>query len=72
MKETLLAYKNGLRTLNDVAIAQANLRHAQEKYIISRYNYILNVLLLKQAAGMLSYEDIVNIDAWLTKNSILK
>jgi outer membrane protein len=71
MQETLLAYKSGLRTLNDVAIKQASLRKAQEQYITSRYEYLLNLLLLKQAAGMLSYEDILNIDKLLVKKDKL-
>ena len=35
-------------------------------YYQSRYDYILNVLQLKQAAGMLQVQDLEEIDQWLT------
>jgi hypothetical protein len=41
------------------------LRRTETTYSRSRYNYILNVLLLKQAAGTLSVADVEEVDGWL-------
>ena len=40
---------------------------ALTNYEQSRYNYILNVLRLKQAAGTLQVQDLEQIDMWLTE-----
>ena len=38
---------------------------AQRDYANSRYTYLVNALLLKQAAGTLRAEDISEVDTWL-------
>jgi len=48
-----------------VLTAQQLLRRAETSYSQSRYQYILNVLLLKQAAGTLSAADLQEVDGWL-------
>jgi outer membrane protein len=55
----------GQRTAVDVVNAQNNVRRAETQYAASRYEYLLNILRLKQAAGSLSAADLVEIDAWL-------
>ena len=58
-------FEVGTRTTVDVLIGQQNLRRAQTSYARSRYDYIINVLTLKQAAGTLSVEDLEQVDDWL-------
>jgi outer membrane protein len=44
---------------------QNNLRQAETTYSRSRYDYILNVLRLQQAAGGLDIEALREVDGWL-------
>jgi outer membrane protein len=55
----------GQRTGVDVVNAQNTLRRAETTYATSRYEYLLNILRLKQAAGSLSVADLEQIDSWL-------
>ncbi len=55
----------GTRTMVDVLDAQSNLFRAKRDYARARYDYLLNTLRLKQAAGMLSPSDLVSINAYL-------
>ena len=41
------------------------MRQAETSYASARYEYLLNVLRLKQAAGALMESDLEEIDAWL-------
>ncbi len=65
LKATEAGYQVGTQTSVDVIIAQENLRQAQTAYAQSRYKYLVNVLLLKQAAGSLSIDDMQQINGWL-------
>ena len=56
----------GTRTIVDVLDSQRALYTAITNYYRSRYAYIGNVLLLKQAAGSLQVQDLEEIDRWLT------
>ena len=53
----------GTRNVVDVLNAQNTLFAAQRDYANSRYDYIVNMLRLKEQAGLLSPEDIINLDA---------
>ena len=55
----------GARTAIDVLNAQRELYRAQRDYSRSRYDYLLNVLRLKQAAGQLGPKDLNEIDSLL-------
>jgi len=55
----------GARTAVDVLNAQRELYRAQRDYSKSRYDYLLNILRLKQAAGQLAVKDLNEIDALL-------
>jgi outer membrane protein len=65
LRATEAGFEVGTQTTVDVLTAQNLLRRAETSYSQSRYQYILNVLLLKQAAGTLSAADIMEIDGWL-------
>ena len=55
----------GTRTSVDVLNAQQQLYSAQRDYSKSRYDYLLNVLNLKAAAGKLTVNDLAEIDRLL-------
>jgi len=56
----------GTRTLVDVFNAQSNLYRAKRDYARARYDYLLNTLRLKQAAGTLSPDDLTQLNGFLT------
>jgi len=49
----------------DVLNAQNTLFIAQRDYYNTRYDYIVNMLRLKEQAGLLSPQDVNNLDAYL-------
>ncbi len=49
----------------EVLDAQSNLFRAKRDYARARYDYLLNTLRLKQAAGMLSPKDLELINGFL-------
>lgn len=55
----------GARTAVDVLNAQRELYRAQRDYSRSRYDYLLNILRLKQAAGQLGPKDVNEVDTLL-------
>jgi outer membrane protein len=60
-------FEVGTRTTVDVLTLQDNLQQAETTYARSRYDYILNILRLKQAAGNLTVTDIEQVDGWLER-----
>ena len=56
----------GTRTTVDVLAARRTVFSAETNYLRSRYDYLINGLRLKQAAGTLTTEDIAQIDGLLT------
>jgi outer membrane protein len=62
---TQAAEEVGQRTRVDVVNALNNVRRAETTYAGSRYEYLMNLLRLKQAAGSLSEADLAEIDGWL-------
>jgi outer membrane protein len=62
---TEAGYEVGTRTLVDVLNSQSTLFSAQRDYANSRYDYILNNLRLRQAAGVLGREDLENVSQLL-------
>lgn len=55
----------GTRTTVDVLESRRQLFLAQTNYARSRYDYIVNVLRLKEAAGTLDDEDVQEVNSWL-------
>lgn len=62
---TQVGFEVGTRTIVDVLLSQRELFRAKRDYARSRYDYILNTLRLKQAAGSLARTDIEAINVWL-------
>jgi outer membrane protein len=67
LKATEAGYEVGTRTAVDVLDARRALVQAQTNYSRSRYDYILNVLRLKQAAGNLDRKALEEVNAWLSE-----
>lgn len=65
LRATQAGFEVGTRTTVDVLTSQNTLRRAETTYARSRYDYILNVLRLKLAAGSLSVEDLEEVNSWL-------
>ena len=63
---TQAGYEVGTRNIVDVLQAQRSLYSAIRDYANTRYNYVLNLLRLKQSAGTLTPSDIYVINSWLT------
>jgi len=57
--------KVGTRIINDFLDARRDLLQAQRNYAAARYDYVLNILRLKQAAGLLDKEALETVNAWL-------
>ena len=58
-------FQVGTRTSVDVLLALQETFRAKRDYSRARYDYILSTLSLKQAAGTLSVDDLLQIDGWL-------
>ncbi|GAG04098.1 unnamed protein product, partial [marine sediment metagenome] len=66
-ESTQAGYDVGTRTLVDVLTVQTNLFDATRNYLGSRYEYIINGLLLKRTASTLARQDLATVNAWLEK-----
>lgn len=62
---TKKGFEAGLRTNVDVLDAQQKLFASRRNLAKSRYQYILNRLMLKQASGTLSAADVAEVNGWL-------
>ena len=62
---TELGAEVGTRNIVEVLLARQNLYRALREYAEARYNYVLDSLLLKQVAGILTPEDVIELNQWL-------
>lgn len=62
-------FEVGTRTMVEVLTQQKVLYAAKRDYAKARYDYIVNSLSLKQAAGLLQREDVELVNRWLKKKS---
>lgn len=67
LRATEAGFEVGTRTTVDVLQSRRLLFESQRDYANSRYAYLVNALLLKQAAGILREADIEEIDSWLRR-----
>jgi outer membrane protein len=67
LQATEAGYEVGTRTSVDVLQARQRLFQSQTDYARSRYDYLLNVLRLQQAAGTLDSEGLDDINALLSE-----
>lgn len=66
LEATEAGFEVGTRTTVDVLASRRSLFNARTNYLRARYDYILNVLRLKLAAGTLSVDDVNNFNRWMT------
>jgi outer membrane protein len=57
----------GTRNIVDVVQAQSNLFQAQRNFSNARIQYVMDTLLLKQTAGLLTPQDIIDLNEWLVE-----
>lgn len=65
LRATEAGYEIGTRTIVDVLAARQALVAAESNYARSRYDFIVNVLTLKNAAGILSEADLAEVSRWM-------
>lgn len=58
-------YREGLKNMVDVLLAQRNAFVAKQEYVNSQYDYLMHVLNLKAAVGQLTEQDLIELNAWL-------
>ena len=66
LQATEAGFEVGTRTTVDVLDARRQLYQAETNYARSRYDYIVNVLKLKEAAGTLTEADLQQVNGWLS------
>lgn len=67
LRATEAGFDVGTRTSVDVLNSRGDLLRAHTNYRRARYDYLLNLTRLKQAAGTLSLDDMQQINAFLSK-----
>ncbi len=65
LEATEAGFEVGTRTAVDVLNSQRELYRARRDYAQSRYNYILETFRLKQATGILTEQDLKQVNTWL-------
>jgi outer membrane protein len=65
LKATEAGYEVGTRTAVDVLNARRTLVQAETDYAGARYDYILNIIQLRLAAGNLNRDELTEINRWL-------
>jgi len=65
LKATAAGFRVGTRTTVDVLDSQRELYRAKRDYALARYEYILESLRLKQAAGILSEGDVKHVNGFM-------
>jgi outer membrane protein len=66
LEATQVGFEVGTRTIVDVLSSTRLLYSARSNLASAKYRYINNILRLKQAAGILTQDDLVEINNWLT------
>jgi outer membrane protein len=70
LEATQAGFEVGTRTIVDVLDSQFALYRSITLFYQSRYDYLMNVLRLKQAAGNLQIQDLEEIDQWLKERKM--
>lgn len=62
---TELGAEVGTRNIVEVLLARQNLYRALRQYADARFDYVLDTLILKQVAGILTPQDVIDLNQWL-------
>ena len=65
---TELGAEVGTRNIVEVLLARENLFRALRMHADARYNYVIDSLVLKQIAGILTPQDIIELNEWLQQS----
>src|SRR5690606_20156295 len=65
LEATEVGIEVGTRNVVDLVQAQRTLFQALRDYANARYGYVIDTLTLKQAAGTLSPQDVIDLNQWL-------
>jgi outer membrane protein len=71
-KASQVGYELGVRNIVDVLLAQRNAFATKRDYVTARYDYVLNVVRLRAAAGQLTANDLAEINTWLSPSSSIQ
>ena len=69
LEATRAGYSVGTRNIVEVLDAEQNYYISLQDYANARYDYVINTLSLKQAAGTLSPEDLLELNKWLSASA---
>jgi outer membrane protein len=72
LNATNAGYEVGTRTAVDVLLSRQRLYQAQTDYLKSRYQYIIDVLTLEQAAGTLDESRLARVNGWLQEAVVVR
>ena len=67
---TELGAEVGTRNIVEVLLARENLFRALRMYADARYTYVIDTLVLKQIAGILTPQDIIELNEWLQESDV--
>lgn len=65
LEATQAGYKSGTRSIVDVLQTQRLLFISKRDHANARYDYVMNMLNLKEQAGSLGPQDIFQLNGWL-------
>lgn len=66
---TRAGYEVGTRNIVEVLDAERNYYESLRDYSNARYDYVVNTLTLKQSAGTLSPQDLMDLNTWLSASA---
>ncbi|MCC5901022.1 MAG: TolC family outer membrane protein [Halomonas sp.] len=70
LEATRAGYEVGTRNIVDVLNAERNLYNAIANFAEARYDYVVNLLALRQQSGLLDVAAIEEVNAWLTGDEV--
>ncbi|MDA1371910.1 MAG: TolC family outer membrane protein [Proteobacteria bacterium] len=68
---TELGAQVGTRNIVEVLLARENLYQALRLYADARYQYVIDGLVLKQVSGILTPQDVIELNEWLQEGNTL-
>jgi outer membrane protein len=70
LESTKIGFNEGLRNGIDILVAQQVFFNAKKDILESRYNYLMYLINLKLSVGMLTMQDLDQINQYLTLDPI--
>ena len=65
LDQTELGVEVGQSNIVELLRARENLFRALSEYAVARYDYVLDTLALKQVSGVLTPQDVLDLNTWL-------